>query len=79
MHIQLTDNWEEDNAKIDFTKPILAGPNSVGFDYFFGITGSLDMPPYWYIENQFSQGIPTEITREGGREGATVPGFKAKM
>jgi len=76
--VQLTDKWEEDNAKIDFTKPILSGPNSVGFDYFLGITGSLDMPPYLYIENQYSQGIPTEITKEGGREGATVPGFKAK-
>ena len=76
--IELTDNWENDIPKIDFTKPILSGPNSVGFDYFFGITGSLDMPPYAYIENQLTQGLPTEITREGGREGATVPGFKAK-
>jgi arylsulfatase A-like enzyme len=57
---------------------LLSGPNSVGFDYFFGITGSLDMPPYLYIENNLSQGIPTEITSEGGRKGATVPGFKAK-
>ncbi|MEZ5103133.1 MAG: arylsulfatase [Draconibacterium sp.] len=76
--VGLTDNWQEDNKKIDFSKPILFGPNSVGFDYFYGITGSLDMPPYLYIENQYAQGIPTEITKEGGREGITVPGFKAK-
>lgn len=76
--VELTDKWEDDISKIDFSKPILSGPNSVGFETFFGIPSSLDMPPYVYIENQFAQGIPTEITREGGREGATVPGFKAK-
>lgn len=76
--VQLTDNWQEDIPKIDFSKPILSGPNSVGFDYFFGIPASLDMPPYLYVENQNSQGIPIEITSEGGRTGLTVPGFKAK-
>ncbi len=76
--VQLTDNWKEDNAKIDYSKPILFGPNEAGFDYFFGIAGSLDMPPYVYIENQYAQGIPTEITTEGGRSGLTAPGFKAK-
>ena len=76
--VVLTDNWLEDIVKIDYSKPILSGPNSVGFDYFFGIPASLDMPPYLYIENQISQGIPTEITNEGGRTGITVPGFKAK-
>ncbi|MBT3383209.1 MAG: arylsulfatase [Prolixibacteraceae bacterium] len=77
-NVELTDNWQQDNSKIDYSKPILFGPNSVGFDYFFGIPASLDMPPYLYVENQFPQGIPTEITNEGGRTGLTVPGFKAK-
>jgi arylsulfatase A-like enzyme len=76
--VVLTDNWQEDIVKIDYSKPILSGPNSVGFDYFFGIPASLDMPPYLYLENQISQGIPTEITNEGGRTGITVAGFKAK-
>ncbi len=76
--MELTDNWQEDNRKIDFSKPITFGPNDLGFDYFYGITGSLDMPPYLYIENNKAQGIPTEITDEGGRTGLTVPGFKAK-
>ncbi len=76
--VELTDNWQEDNQKIDFSKPILFGPNDIGFDYFYGITGSLDMPPYLYIENNKAQGIPNEITNEGGRTGITTPGFKAK-
>ena len=37
--------------EIDFTKPILIGPHNLGFDYFFGISASWDMPPYAYIEN----------------------------
>lgn len=30
----------------DFPRPLDPGPNQVGFDYFFGIPASLDMPPY---------------------------------
>ncbi|MFS4418736.1 sulfatase family protein [Maribacter sp. 2307ULW6-5] len=43
---------------IDFTKPITHGPNSLGFDYFFGISASLDMRPYCFIENDRVLGLP---------------------
>ena len=44
--------WGEDKAgKIDYTLPIADGPTTKGFDYFFGITASLDIPPYVYIKN----------------------------
>ncbi|MDX1333247.1 MAG: sulfatase-like hydrolase/transferase, partial [Robiginitalea sp.] len=36
---------------VDFSQPITGGPLEVGFDYFFGIAASLDIPPYVYIEN----------------------------
>lgn len=36
---------------VDYFKPVQNGPTSVGFDYFFGISASLDMPPYVYIQN----------------------------
>jgi arylsulfatase A len=36
---------------VDLLAPLLAGPTSVGFDYFYGITASLDIPPYVWIEN----------------------------
>lgn len=44
--------WQK-NAKgeILFKEPIKKGPNEIGFDYFYGITASLDIPPYFYIEN----------------------------
>ncbi len=34
-----------DSHPIDYTKPIKGGPISVGFDSYYGISGSLDMPP----------------------------------
>lgn len=46
--------------RVDFTKPIERGPNSFGFDYYFGIAGSLDMIPYTFIENDRVTEIPTE-------------------
>jgi len=36
---------------VDFTKAITGGPNANGFDRYFGISASLDMPPYLWIEN----------------------------
>src|SRR5262249_46599838 len=40
------------DKKTDYSRPLTPGPNSAGFDYFFGIAASLDMPPYVYIENE---------------------------
>ncbi len=39
------------NQKTDFDNPISPSPNQIGFDYFFGLPASLDIPPYVYIEN----------------------------
>jgi arylsulfatase A len=52
-------DWE-DHDEADYTKRIVGGPVDLGFDYFFGIAGSLDMPPYCFIENDHTVGIPTE-------------------
>ena len=41
----------EDKYSVDFEKPVCGGPTSLGFDYFYGISASLDMPPYVYLEN----------------------------
>ncbi|MDQ8190972.1 sulfatase-like hydrolase/transferase [Roseibacillus persicicus] len=38
--------------EIDFSKPLTRTPSSTGFDYFFGTSASLDMPPYAWIENE---------------------------
>ena len=47
-------NWaniEAGEENVDFSKPITHGPTTVGFDYFYGIIASLDIPPYVYVEN----------------------------
>lgn len=72
----------------DFTKPITNGPTSVGFDTYFGISASLDMVPYCFIENDHVVANPTETMKlvmngSGGkmsftREGPGSPGFRGE-
>ena len=52
---------DETGANVDWTGAIANGPTSCGFDHFYGISASLDMPPYVYIEDDRFVGIPTEI------------------
>ena len=49
--IRTPDNSNLQWDNFDFSKPLLSGPNQLGFDYFFGISASLDMHPHVYIEN----------------------------
>ena len=41
-----------DENDVDYTLPVSNGPVDLGFDYFYGFCGSLDMPPYVYVENR---------------------------
>lgn len=53
--------WEqrdEIGRQIDFTRPIKDGPTTRGFDYYFG-TSVPNFPPYCFIENDRTVGIPT--------------------
>jgi len=57
----------------DWDGKITDGPTAVGFDYFYGITASLDMPPYVWIENdRFTEPgtRPNQMCRSGP-QGAT--------
>ncbi|MBT7170856.1 MAG: sulfatase-like hydrolase/transferase, partial [Phycisphaerales bacterium] len=49
---------KKNSATYDFTQPILEGPNERGFDYYFG-TSVPNFPPYCFIENDHTVGIPT--------------------
>jgi len=49
-------------ADIDFSQPIMNGPCTVGFDTFFGISASLDMPPYCWIENDRCRPAPDTVS-----------------
>ena len=62
--------------RYDAARPIVNGPVDCGFDTFFGISASLDMPPFAYIRNRhFTQ--PLTITNCWIRSGAAAPGFEA--
>lgn len=57
---------------IDFKGPIGGGPVDCGFDSYYGIAASLDMPPYVYIQDRHFTQVPDHET-EG-----TIPGFWRK-
>lgn len=70
---------------VDYAKPLTPGPGTVGFDYFFGIPASLDMPPYLFVENDRATAQPTGTieTQDKARGaapfwrgGAIAPDFK---
>jgi len=66
---------------VDLSKPIKRGPTTVGFDYFFGISASLDIPPYVYIENDRptippDRRIEARKGKEFWREGPISPDFE---
>ena len=53
-------DWDKDESGIVNLKgPIKNGPNELGFEYFYGIAASLDIPPYVYIQNDYA--TATEI------------------
>ncbi len=75
-------DWAMDeNGEPDITKPIKNGPLANGFDEFFGITASLDIPPYVYIEgDQITNTEIDTIAKNDGkgfwREGPISSDFK---
>ncbi|MCL3779480.1 arylsulfatase [Prolixibacteraceae bacterium JC049] len=50
---------------VDFSQPIQNGPTTVGFDYFYGFCGSLDMPPYVWVENNQPTMVPIQVAKRG--------------
>jgi arylsulfatase A len=62
---QLGWNWnnsENGPKNVNFSKPIADGPTTLGFDYFYGFSASLDMPPYVYVENDRPTALPDRNT-----------------
>ena len=69
----------EGKGEIDYNQPIKQGPTALGFDYFYGFSGSLDMAPYVYIENDKVTALPDRETVNTGmgfwRKGPTGSNF----
>jgi arylsulfatase A-like enzyme len=72
-------------APVDFSKPFGGGPTTLGFDEFFGISASLDMPPYAFLANDRVTSLPAADQRfswtgighavKYTRSGPTAPDF----
>jgi len=63
-------DWARTDGKIDFTKPVTNGPDINGFDRYYGHCGSLDMPPYVWVD---TGKITAEPNREEGVTRAESP------
>lgn len=59
-----------------FTSPIVDGPLQHGFDHFYGIAASLDMPPFaWIDHDRFPEALTA--TKTFMRSGPAAPQFEA--
>ena len=54
-------DWHKDGKKIDFTKPVLNGPDINGFDQYYAHCGSLDMPPYVWVDTGSVTALPDRV------------------
>jgi arylsulfatase A-like enzyme len=72
-----------DESRIDFSKDCYGSPVDHGFDSFYGISSSLDDPPYVYIKDRRTITIPTEVlpkkNRFGYRPGLADPSLQPDM
>ncbi len=75
------EGWNsKDFDNLDFTQNIVHSPNDLGFDYAYGHSGSLDMAPYVYVENERITADVYNVTEDTGkytwwRKGPTASDF----
>jgi len=65
--------------EIDYSSPFVGGPLDYGFDRFFGIAGTLNTPPYCFLDQDRTLGIPNrekEIYYVSQRPGLQTPGWR---
>lgn len=69
----------DDGSSIDYEAGFGDGPTTRGFDRFFGITGSLDMQPYCFLDQDRTLGVPSvpkPVLYPQQRPGLQVPGWR---
>lgn len=73
-----------DSEPVDYSQEFRPGPLDHGFEEYFGIPASLDMPPYVYIDGRRAVEAPTDSIPDNGetkrgpywRGGPRAPGFR---
>lgn len=64
---------------INYEVPFTGGPTDLGFEHYFGIAGSLDMPPYCFLDQDRAIGLPLEEKTDlvtSQRPGLQSPGWR---
>ncbi len=77
-------DWAKSDKEIDFTQPVKNGPDINGFDRYYAHCGSLDMPPYVWVDTgrvtavpDRQEGVTKQQDRYGWyRKGPIGPDFK---
>ncbi len=70
---------EADGWDVDYSADFENGPSDRGFDEFFGIAGSLDMPPYCFLRDRRVESLPTDEKTNlvaSQRPGPVAPGWQ---
>ena len=65
-------DWHKDGKTIDFSKPVTNGPDINGFDSYYAHCGSLDMPPYVWVDTGRVTAVPDReegVTKQQDRYG----------
>jgi arylsulfatase A len=75
---QFDPGQSEREQPVDYANPLRPGPVTLGFDEFFGIPASLDMPPYLFVDNDHPLEMPTaKIGGSGDSKYARGPFWRA--
>jgi arylsulfatase A len=77
-------DWHKTDGEIDFAQPIKNGPDINGFDKYYAHCGSLDMPPYVWVNTGHATALPNReegVTKDQDRygwyrKGPISPDFK---
>lgn len=68
-HTAMVGKWHLGFRENGYDKPLPGGPVDCGFDSFFGIRASTDIPPYFYIRGNRAIEPPTDRIEANNSEG----------
>jgi len=68
-HTAMVGKWHLGFLEQGYDKPLRGGPVDRGFDSFFGIRASTDIPPYFYIRDSMAVAPPTDSIAANYSEG----------
>jgi len=68
-HTSMVGKWHLGFQEIGYENPLPGGPVDRGFDSFFGIRASTDIPPYFYIRDDRAVDPPTDSIEAASSEG----------